>query len=60
MIADTSGTPCMIITESELGVYDTARVDVTVSCHGWIRLKTGEYFKLTDNQQFIEGVKNGR
>jgi hypothetical protein len=44
----------MIIRQSELGVYDTARVSVAMACAGWVRLATGEYFKLKDNEQLIE------
>lgn len=56
MITDT--TDCMIIRESEWGVYDTARVQVTYACGNYVRLADGTAFKLTSKQQLIEGVKN--
>lgn len=55
MILDT--TDCMIIRQSELGIYDTSRVRVVYAGAGWVRLTTGEYFKLQDNEQLIEGAK---
>ena len=57
MIADTAGVDCMIITQSELGIYDTVCVPVTLSLYRYIRLKNGEYFRLQENQQLIEGKR---
>jgi hypothetical protein len=57
MIADTSGVDCDIIRQSELGVYDTVRVPVVYSCNGFIRLKTGEEFRLHNNEKLIERIK---
>ena len=57
MIADTNGIDCMIIRQSELGQYDTSKVKVVYSCNGYIRLKTGESFRLQDKEKLIEGNK---
>lgn len=55
MIIDT--TDCMIVRESELGQYDTARVSVVYACNGFVRLATGEEFKLQPKEKLIERVR---
>lgn len=57
MIADTAGIDCMIIRQSEIGIYDTANVKVVYSCNGKMRLKTGEEFTIHNNEKLIERVK---
>ena len=55
MIIDT--TDCLIIRESEFGIYDTAHVKAVYPCNGFVRLANGQEFKLTNKQQLIEGVR---
>lgn len=55
MILDT--TDCMIVRQSEIGIYDTSRVRVVYAGAGWVRLTSGEYFKLKDNEKLIEETK---
>lgn len=57
MIADTNGVDCMIIRQSELGIYDTSHVTAVYSANGIVKLKTGEEFRLHSNEKIIEYTK---
>lgn len=59
MIVDTAGVESKIIRENEIGIYDTITCQVVYSCNGFIKLKTGEQFRLTNKEKIIEGINHG-